>query len=89
MKRFPWKLVFTLLVLGCAALFAGLNLSPVDVSVGVHVFQGVPLFLALTVAFIAGALCVLPYALRSRRALAGRGRPPAAPTQPAGAGPHA
>ncbi len=72
MKRFPWRLFFALIVVACAALFAGLNLVRVNVSVGVHVFRDVPLFLALVIAFIAGAVCVLPYALLPRRRRARR-----------------
>lgn len=85
MKKFPWRLFFALLVLGCAALFAGLNLERVNVSVGVHVFRDVPLFLALVVAFIAGAVCVLPYAFVPRRGKARRIRHDAAQQPGAGA----
>ena len=85
MKRARWRLLFALLVLGCAALFAGLNLQRVDVSIGVHVFKDVPLFLALIFAFIAGAVCVLPYALVPRRWNPGRAAR-SAPQQHPGAG---
>ena len=67
MRKVRWRLIFTLIVLVCAALLAGLNMQPVDISVGVHVFTQAPLFLAMAIAFIAGTLCVLPYALVSKR----------------------
>ncbi len=75
MKKFPWRLLFGLVVLVFAAVFASLNTRTVNVSVVVHEFQDVPLFLALIFAFILGALCVLPFALSPRRPRIGRGGP--------------
>jgi uncharacterized integral membrane protein len=75
MKRFPWRLVFVLVVLVLASVFASLNRQAVDVSVVFYVFKSVPLFLALIFAFIAGALCVLPFALAPRRPRLGSGDP--------------
>jgi len=59
----------------CATVFASLNLERVSVSIGVHVFRDVPLFLALIIAYIAGALCVLPFALVSKRSAGGKDKP--------------
>lgn len=67
MKGIPWRLVFGLVLLVLVALFSGFNLAAVDISVGFHTFGGVPLFLALIVAFIAGALVMLPFAFTRRR----------------------
>ena len=75
MQKVPWRLVLLLAILVCAAAFAALNQQRVDVSLGVYVFSGVPLFLALLVAFIAGAACVIPYALDGRKRAGGRPRP--------------
>ena len=67
MKGFPWRVVFALILLVLVALFSGFNLAAVDISVGFHTFTGVPLFLALFIAFIAGALITLPFAFTRRR----------------------
>ncbi len=90
MKRVPWRLVFGLVVLVCATIFASLNLQRVNVSVGFHVFQDVPLFLALIFAYIAGALCVLPFALVSKKPRRAKGGPAGPAAQQVGEGaPHA
>lgn len=67
----PWKLFFFLLALTTAALFIGVNLdNRCDVSVLVHTFRDVPVFVSLLFAYVAGALSVIPFLfgfLRSRR----------------------
>ncbi len=89
MKKFPWRLVFGLIVLVFAAVFASLNTLPVDVKLVVYEFRGVPLFLALIFAFILGALCVLPFALARRRPRVGRGGPGAVQGSAGNASPRA
>lgn len=51
------------------AAFATLNLSNrTDISLGVHVFRDVPIFLSLLVAFLAGILVMVPFTIgRGRR----------------------
>ena len=67
MRNVPWRLLLLLGLLVVVAVFAGFNLDRVDVSVGFYVFEGIPLFLALIVAFIAGSIVTLPLALVRRR----------------------
>jgi uncharacterized integral membrane protein len=64
MKNVPWRLLLLLALLVVVAVFAGFNLDRVNVSVGFYVFEDIPLFLALIVAFIAGSLLMLPFGLR-------------------------
>jgi len=61
----PWRMVGFLLVLGLLAGFAALNAEHrADISFGFFAFVAVPVFLSLLLAFIVGALFVLPLALR-------------------------
>ena len=61
----PWRLIVILIILVLVALFSGFNHTPVSISVGFHVFEKVPLFLALIIAFILGALIMVPFTIRS------------------------
>ena len=63
----PWRLLIVLVILVLAALFAAFNLNRVDVSVGFYIFKEIPLFLALMISFILGALLMLPFAVRGMR----------------------
>ena len=64
----PWRMIGFLLGLGVLTGFAAVNIEHrSDVSFGFFSFQQVPVFLSLLVAFIAGALFVLPLALRRGR----------------------
>lgn len=64
----PWRMIGFLLGLGILAGFAAVNIEHrSDVSFGFFVFSDVPVFLSILVAFIAGALFVLPLALRRGR----------------------
>jgi len=63
----PWRLLIVLVILVLAALFAAFNLHRVDVSVGFYIFKEIPLFLALMISFILGALLMLPFAVRRMR----------------------
>ena len=60
----PWKLVVIAGVFFLFAIFAGFNLAPVDISLGFHVFRNVPVFLALIISFLLGALLAIPLAYR-------------------------
>lgn len=63
----PWKLIGLVLLLVLVATFATLNLSNrTDISLGVHVFRDVPIFLSLLVAFLAGLLVMLPFTIGRR-----------------------
>jgi uncharacterized integral membrane protein len=81
MRNVPWRLVLLLMLLVVVTVFAGFNLDRVDVSVGFHVFQGIPLFLALIVSFIAGALLMLPFTLRRSERTRRAEKPKSGPTQ--------
>jgi uncharacterized integral membrane protein len=65
----PWRMIGLVLLLVLVAAFATLNLSNrTDISLGVHVFREVPIFLSLLVAFLAGILVMTPFTLgRGRR----------------------
>ena len=69
-QRIPWKMIGFLVLLVLFTAFTALNLgNRSDVNLWVHTFQNVPVFLTGLVAFILGAVLVLPLALRgsSRR----------------------
>jgi uncharacterized integral membrane protein len=64
----PWRMLGFLLVLGLLAGFAAVNGEHrADVSFGFFEFTALPIFLSLLLAFIAGALFVMPLALRRGR----------------------
>ena len=67
MKSVPWRMILVLVLLVLVALFSGFNLIPVNISIGFHVFTGVPLFLALLASFIAGAIVMVPFAILQKR----------------------
>ena len=57
-----FKIILFVIFICFYALFAALNLSNVtDISFGVTTVSQVPIFLAVTVAFAAGALFVIPF----------------------------
>ena len=57
----PWKTVFFLAILAFVVFFAGFNISNVsDISFGFVKIEGVPIFISLFVAFLIGALVMLP-----------------------------
>ena len=58
----PWKLVSFLFTLILATLFIGFNLeNRCDVSFIFYTFKGVPIFVSLLFAYVAGALMVIPF----------------------------
>jgi uncharacterized integral membrane protein len=65
----PWRMIGLVLLLVLVAAFATLNLSNrTDISLGLHVFREVPIFLSLLVAFLAGILVMVPFTVgRGRR----------------------
>jgi hypothetical protein len=43
--------------------FAGFNLQPISISVGLYIFKDIPLFLALIFFFILGAMIMVPFTI--------------------------
>jgi hypothetical protein len=64
----PWRLASFLALLVVITCFIGFNLdNRCDVSVVVHTFESVPIFISLLVAYIAGALTLIPFFLKPRK----------------------
>ena len=63
----PWKLVIGIGILALFVFFAGINLAPVDISIGFYVFQDVPVFLPLIISFLLGSLAAVPLVYRQVR----------------------
>jgi uncharacterized integral membrane protein len=64
----PWRMILFLIVLGLIVLFAALNTSNASsVSFGFVVFEDVPVFLSLFIAFLVGAFVMLPFTIKPRR----------------------
>lgn len=60
----PWRLISFLLALGIITVFIGFNLDNVsDISFGFTILSDVPIFISLLVAFLTGALVMLPAAI--------------------------
>ena len=60
----PWKFLGFLVVLGLFVIFAGINIENTsDISFGFVVINDVPIFLSLSLAFILGAILMLPFSL--------------------------
>jgi len=58
----PWKMIGLIVLLVLFAAFATLNISNrADISLGFYVFEEVPIFLSLLVAFLAGAVAMIPF----------------------------
>jgi uncharacterized integral membrane protein len=58
----PWKMIGFIVLLVLFAAFATLNISNrADISLGFYVFKEVPIFLSLLVAFLAGAVAMIPF----------------------------
>ena len=58
----PWKMIGFITILVLVAAFASLNLSNrTDISVGFYSFKDVPVFLSLLIAFLAGAVVMVPF----------------------------
>jgi uncharacterized integral membrane protein len=58
----PWKMIGLIVLLVLFAAFATLNISNrADISLGFYVFREVPVFLSLLVAFLAGAVAMIPF----------------------------
>lgn len=64
----PWKLIFFLIILTLVILFAGFNIrNTVDISLGFTIYEEVPIFIALFIAFLLGNFVMLPFALGKNR----------------------
>ncbi len=60
----PWKMIGFLVVLVLVAFFASLNMNHrADISLGFYIFKDVPIFLSLLVAFLAGAVLIIPFTI--------------------------
>ncbi len=60
----PWKLIGFILILVLVALFASFNLTNrADINLGFHVFESVPIFLSLFIAFLAGVMLMIPFTI--------------------------
>jgi uncharacterized integral membrane protein len=65
----PWKMIFFLVVLAFVVFFAGFNITNVsDISFGFYTIVDVPIFISLFIAFIVGAVVMLPFVTKSGRA---------------------
>lgn len=64
----PWKMIFFLAILAIVVFFAGFNITNVsDISFGFYTVSEVPIFISLFVAFLAGALVMIPFVARKKR----------------------
>jgi len=60
----PWKMIGFLVVLVLVAFFASLNMNhSADISLGFYIFKDVPIFLSLLIAFLAGAVLIIPFTI--------------------------
>ena len=58
-----FKLIFFLVGLALAILFSAFNIgNETDISFGFTVFENVPVFLSISISFLAGAVFTLPFA---------------------------
>ena len=71
----PWKMIFFLAILALVVFFAGFNITNVsDISFGFYTVIDVPIFISLFIAFIAGALVMIPFVLKKKKSKAGKPR---------------
>ncbi len=57
----PFKVILFVIILGLIIFFIGFNLTNVsDISIGFHIFEDVPIFISLFIAFAAGVAVMLP-----------------------------
>ncbi len=65
----PWKMIFFLIILAFVVFFAGFNITNVsDISFGFYTIKDVPIFISLFIAFIIGALIMIPFIAKSSNA---------------------
>jgi uncharacterized integral membrane protein len=63
-----WKMVFVLVIIAIVVFFAGFNLTNAsDISFGFATIEAVPIFISLFIAYLAGALTMLPLMIKSKR----------------------
>ena len=61
-------MIFFLVVLAFVVFFAGFNITNVsDISFGFYTIVDVPIFISLFVAFIAGAVIMIPFVARKKK----------------------
>jgi uncharacterized integral membrane protein len=60
----PWKMIGFLIVLVLVAFFASFNMNHrADISLGFYIYKDVPIFLSLLIAFLAGAVLIIPFTI--------------------------
>jgi uncharacterized integral membrane protein len=63
----PWKTFLFLLSLSVVVIFAALNMhNATNISFGFYQFTGVPIFVSLFAAFLAGNLFMVPLLFRNK-----------------------
>ena len=63
----PWKLIIALLLFSLIVVFIGFNLeNTATVSFGFYEFKDIPVFISLFIAFIGGAIVMLPFTMGKR-----------------------
>jgi len=79
----PWRVFGVIALLIVVTAYSALNLeNRSDVSLGVYTFRGVPVFLTSLIAFILGAVLVVPLTLRTRVRRQAAGADAAAAAEP-------
>jgi len=61
----PWRLIIFLFLITLFIFFAGFNTHIVTVNLGIITLSNIPMFLALFIAFLTGALVALPFSIFS------------------------
>ena len=68
-------MIFFLLVLAIVVFFAGFNITNVsDISFGFYTIVDVPIFISLFIAFLAGAVVMLPFVAKKKKMKSGKKR---------------
>ena len=71
----PWKMIFFLAILAVVVFFAGFNITNVsDISFGFYTAPDVPIFISLFIAFMAGALIMIPFVAKKKKIKRGKPR---------------
>ena len=66
-------MIFFLVILAIVVFFAGFNITNVsDISFGFYTIVDVPIFISIFIAFIAGALVMIPFIARKKKIKPGK-----------------
>lgn len=64
----PWRMTLTLIFIAVIVFFAAFNINnATDISFGFYTFKQVPIFVSLFIAFLCGAVFVLPVCIRRKK----------------------